>query len=112
MSSAGSATPAQIVAGVTAAIKGNVITSFPTLVVQLTSLGVNLAQEEAENFGTLVTNLTQDIEAGMGWQAAWAKESPAFESTAKSDALTAALAALQDVVNWFESVWQAIETAL
>ena len=48
----------------------------------------------------------------MGWSAAWAKESPAFEAVAKSEALTAALAALQDVVNWFESVWQAIEAAL
>lgn len=105
-------TPAQIVAAVSASIKSNTVTSFPTLVVQLTQLGEGLAADEAQNFGTLITALTQDIEAGMGWSAAWAKESPAFEAVAKSEALAAALAALQDVVNWFESVWQAIEAAL
>jgi hypothetical protein len=112
MSAAGTQTPAQVVASVQAAIKANVVTSFPGLVVQLTTVGVGLAGEEAENFGTLVTNIVQDVEGGMSWSDAWTKESATFEATAKSEFWAAALQALNDITTWFDGLLSAFEAAL
>jgi hypothetical protein len=93
-------------------LKGGLISNFSELVEELSADGVGLAEEEAEDFGTLVDNFTQNLEGGQSPAAAWSAASGPFVSTEKSQLWQAAIGALQQVVTVVDNVVKAFEAVI
>jgi hypothetical protein len=97
---------------VATAVKDGVITNFGQIVLELSQDGLELVGQEAEDFGNLVDDFTQDIEAGQSPAGAWSSAYRPFLNVERSQLWQDAVNALQQCATWFDSVIKAIEAAL
>lgn len=93
-------------------IKAGAITNFSSLVQELTADGMQLEGQEAEDFGNLIDNFTQGIEAGQTPSAAWTAAYAPFIAAEKSQLWADAVQALQQVTSFIDSVVSFIEAAI
>jgi hypothetical protein len=93
-------------------VAGNLGTGFASLVAELSADGIGLAEQEAQDFDQFIVDLTQKIEAGEPPQQAWDECWAPYVAQAKSDAWTAAMGALKQVVSAFGGFVDAIKAII
>jgi hypothetical protein len=93
-------------------LKGGVLSNFSELVEELSADGIGLGETEAEDFGTLIDNFTQNLEGGDSVATAWSNAWAPFASTEKSQLWQAAIGALQQVVSVVDNVVKDFEAVI
>jgi len=104
--------PASIWTTVIGQLKTGVITNFATFVAEASAEGAALVGQEAQDFGALIDNFTQAVEAGTAPQEAWTAALGPYEAQAKSDAWKVAVSALAEVTSFVDSLVKIIAAAL
>jgi len=112
----GTGNAATTAAGLLSAAEGQLAasasTSWLALLSDLDTDAIGLADQEAEDAGTFITNLVQDVEGGMTLSAAYAKESAAFVATEKSQLYQDFVNALGQFAGVFDKAVTAIQSIL
>lgn len=111
MSSTGT-TASATAASIISTAKAGIATNFATVVQELTADGFGLLGQEAEDFGNFIDTMVEDVETGMSWSAAWAKESAVLIAAEKSQLYQDAMAVLQQVATQFDSWLKAVEAII
>jgi hypothetical protein len=101
-----------IIAAIEAQDAAGLTSSFTALVQGLSGLGVGLLATEAQDFDNYIDGIVEGVEAGKSFSDAEAAAASALATAEKSQLMSAALAALKLVSNFFDGAAKLVTGAL